>query len=255
MFSIHILGSGSSGNAMVVSCGGSRILVDAGLSHRDLVRRMGAVGLDPASVQAVFLSHEHDDHAKGLRQFLKHYPVTLFAAPECLAADTLHGVHLDTAEPLYPGQKVCLGGLAVTPFRVPHDAVSTYGFLFEGEGVRAGHATDLGQPTEGVVQHLAGCHCLLVEFNHDLDKLSQSDYPVHLKIRIRGSLGHLSNHQGAQLLNRVLDGETQAVYLMHLSRTNNSEPLARMAAAEALGGRAVRLEVARPHEPSAAWTA
>jgi len=255
MFSIHVLGSGSSGNAMVVSCGSTRVLVDVGLSHRDLVRRMGAAGLDPASVQAIFLSHEHDDHVKGLRQFLKHHPVPLFVAPDSLAADTLHGVRLDTADSLYPGQRVCVGALSVTPFLVPHDAASTYGFRFEGEGVRVGHATDLGQPTEAVVQHLTGCHCLLVEFNHDLDKLSQSDYPTHLKIRIRGSLGHLSNAQGAQILTRVLDGETRAVYLMHLSRANNSEPLARMAAVEALGGRAVRLEVARPHEPTAAWTA
>jgi phosphoribosyl 1,2-cyclic phosphodiesterase len=254
MLSVQILGSGSSGNSLVVSCGDCRVLVDAGLSYRDLGRRMAQAGLDPSSIQAVFLSHEHDDHVKGLRQFLKHHPVPLFASPECLGAYTLHGVKVHGAEPLYPGQQVILGSLSLTPFLVPHDA-ATYGFVYECGGVRVGHATDLGQPTEPVADHLAGCHCLLLEFNHDVDRLSQSDYPAHLKIRIRGSLGHLSNEQGAQILRRALCGETSAVYLMHLSRTNNSELLARMAASEVLTGRPVRLEVAQPHEPTAAWTA
>lgn len=254
MVQVQVLGSGSTGNALLVSCGGRRVLVDVGVSYKDLLRRLGAAGVSPSSVDAIFLSHEHDDHVRGLKVFLKHFPVPVFASPACFEARTLHAVTLAAKEPLHPGQEVCLGPLSVTPFLVPHDAL-TYGFLYEGEGVRVGHATDLGTPVDAVAERLAACHCLLVEFNHDVDRLAAGSYPAHLKLRIRGDLGHLSNEQGAQLLRRVAGTETQAVFLMHLSRSNNEPVLARAAALGVLDGRPVRLEVAAPHEPTAPWTA
>lgn len=254
MVQVQVLGSGSTGNALVLSCGRRRVLVDIGISYKDLLRRMAAAAVDPATVEAIFLTHEHEDHVKGLRIFLKHFPVPVFAAPATFEASTLHAVPIGAKEPLHPGQTVTVGGVCVTPFLVPHDAV-TYGYVYECEGVRVGHATDLGVPLAPVAEHLEGCHCLLVEFNHDVDKLASGSYPAHLKLRIRGELGHLSNEQGAQLLSRAAGPETRAVYLMHLSRSNNEPLLARAAALGALGHRPVRLEVALPHEVSAPWTA
>lgn len=254
MLSVQILASGSSGNALLVSTSTGSILVDAGINYKDLLRRMGEVGANPERVRAVFLTHEHTDHVKGLQVFLKHFAVPVFAAPECLASKALHFMGSLAQEPLKPGQSVCVAGLEVTPFRVPHDAAATYGYCYQADGLRVGHATDFGVPTEAVVQRLRGAHCLLLEFNHDLDKLAESDYPTYLKLRIKGDTGHLSNGQGAQLLSETLGPETLAVYLMHLSRQNNEPLLARMAAGEVLGSRNIRLETAEPFVPSPAWT-
>lgn len=253
MLSVQILASGSSGNALLLSTGAGSILVDAGINYKDLLRRMGAVGADPEKIRAVFLTHEHEDHVKGLRVFLKHYPVPVYAAPECLDSAALSYTSSLAREPLLAGQSVKTAGIEVTPFLVPHDAAATYGFLYQFDGFRVGHATDLGTPTDSVAERLKGCHCLMLEFNHDLDRLFQSSYPNFLKLRIQGDTGHLSNEQGAQLLSRTLGAETIAVFLMHLSRQNNDPVLARVAAAEVLGGHPARLETAAPHAPSSAW--
>ncbi len=253
MLEVRVLGSGSSGNALVLSCGQSRVLVDVGLPYRELAARMRAAGIAPASITAVLLTHEHDDHVKGLKLFLKHHKVPVFAAPECFETGALAPLCFHGREPLEEGRTVAFGRLEVTPFRVPHDAAATYGFLYRCDGVQVGHATDLGCVPFAVGEALKGCHCLLVEFNHDVDRLLQGSYPVPLKMRIRSDVGHLSNEQGARLLAGAAGGETRAVFLMHLSRHNNLPALALMAAREALSERGPRLEVALPGGPTPAW--
>jgi len=254
MLKIQVLASGSSGNATLVHAGGTRILIDAGLSARALTGRIEAVGVDPESLSAVFVSHEHTDHIHGLRVFLKHRRIPLFVAPESLEASGLDIASLHGVESLDGGRPVTLGALTVTPFLLPHDAARTFGFRMEAGGVRAALATDLGTPTGLLRERIRGCHCLLLEFNHDLDTLMDSRYPPHIKMRIRGNLGHLSNDQAGGVLREAVNGETLALYLMHLSENNNHPALARMAAGEALGpDTRVRIEVARPHEPTPLW--
>jgi len=253
MLEVRVLGSGSSGNALIVSGGGTRLLIDAGLSYRDLVRRMRSAGIDPGTIKGVVITHEHDDHVRGLRLFLKHHKAPVYAAPECFDTPALFGLDFFGREFLREGEEVFIGALRLKPFRVPHDAAATLGFVYECGGVRAGHATDLGAVTPRVAESLRGCHCLLLEFNHDVDRLLAGSYPVRLKTRIRGGLGHLSNEQGAELLSGVTCNQTRAVYLMHLSRNNNLPVLARMAALKALRGLKVRLEVASFNEPSPHW--
>ena len=157
------------------------------------------------------------------------------------------------AEPIEAGLSVSLGPLTVTPFPVPHDSASCYGFTLEACGVKAVQATDLGQPTEIVRQQLRGAHCLLLEFNHDLHKLLNGSYPMHIKLRVKSSVGHLSNEQAASLLADAANGETQALFLMHLSKENNHPALALLAAREALGGRRLRMEATEHLVPSAPW--
>jgi phosphoribosyl 1,2-cyclic phosphodiesterase len=123
----------------------------------------------------------------------------------------------------------------------------------ESAGIRAVIATDLGEATALVRERLRGAHCQLVEFNHDLERLMAGSYPLDVKMRVRGRLGHLSNEQASRLVSQTVDGETDALFLMHLSRENNLPELALLFAREALAGRGTRLEVARPFEPTPAW--
>ncbi len=254
MLKIHVLASSSKGNAVLVEGGGTRILIDAGISARRLTRRLAAVGVDPAALEAVFVSHEHGDHISGLRVFMKNKRIPLFMAPESLEASSLDPAVFHAVEPIEGGRSVSLGKLSITPFRLPHDAACTLGFILEAGGVKAALATDLGKPTGLLRERLKGCHCLMLEFNHDLDALMDCHYPLHIKMRIRSSLGHLSNDQAGKILRESVNGETRAVYLMHLSESNNHPALAAMAAREALESKTpVRVEVARPLEPTPSW--
>ena len=250
---IQVLSSGSSGNAALYSAGSTHILIDCGLSARAAVMALRRAGVEPEQLAGIFVTHEHTDHIQGLRVFLRKRKIPLFAAPECHDAEPLAQVEPWHREDLLPGQEVRLGALCITPFSLPHDAACCYGFVVEAAGVRAVQATDLGQPTALIRERLKGAHCLLLEFNHDVDRLMNGSYPLHVKMRVRGSLGHLSNEQAARLVEESANGETQALYLMHLSRENNIPELAVLAARGALGAKNMRIEVAKHLEPVAPW--
>jgi phosphoribosyl 1,2-cyclic phosphodiesterase len=228
------LGSGSSGNATLVAFGPRRLLVDAGLSARELALRLSAAGVEPGQLSAILLSHEHHDHARGLERFAVKHRVPVFTAPETLAALNLAPRHLGAWHPFEPGVAFEAYGVKVDPFSIPHDAVNPVGFVLEADGVRVGIATDLGHATTLVIERLRGCHVLLVEANHDDGMLLSGPYPWALKQRIGGRLGHLSNEEAATLLAAVADDDCQAVILAHLSESNNTSALARKAVASAL---------------------
>jgi phosphoribosyl 1,2-cyclic phosphodiesterase len=228
------LGSGSSGNATLVAFGERRLLIDAGLSARELALRLEGVGVPPSTVSAVLLTHEHHDHARGLERFAMKHKVPVFTSPESLAALNLAPHHLPAWHPFEPGIPFEAFGVTVDPFVVPHDAVNPVGFVLEALGVRVGIATDLGHATTLVVERLRGCHVLVVEANHDDGMLVGGPYPWALKQRIGGRLGHLSNEEAATLLVATADDDCQAVVLAHLSESNNTAALARRAVATAL---------------------
>jgi phosphoribosyl 1,2-cyclic phosphodiesterase len=250
---VRVLASGSKGNAALYSAGSTHVLLDCGISARRIEAALRQEGLCPEDLAAVFLTHEHTDHVQGLRVFLKNRSIPLFAAPECLESPALRDLSPWHAEPLAGGVPVTLGPISLTPFALPHDAAACFGFVVESGGVRAVQATDLGTPTALVRRRLEGAHCLLLEFNHDLDRLLHGGYPLDLKMRIKGRLGHLSNEQAASLLASCLHPDLEALYLMHLSEENNLPELALLAAREALAGRKVALAVARPDGPAPPW--
>jgi phosphoribosyl 1,2-cyclic phosphodiesterase len=260
------LGSGSRGNATLVEFGGpgglfgsTRLLLDAGLSAKELNRRLEAIGVDPAGIEAVLLSHEHDDHTRGAERFSRRFGIPVLCSPTTLEAMDRSPRHFAAWKPLAAGHRTEVGAVSVEPFPVPHDAADPLGFVMTGGGLRFGMVTDLGHATEQVVERLRGCQVLMIESNHDDRMLHEGPYPPHLKRRVSGRLGHLSNREAGELLRETVDGGCRAVVLAHLSEKNNTHELARRSALAALEGRqrrAPEIRVAahdRPTEPVCLW--
>jgi len=243
----RVLGSGSDGNATLVEGGGARVLVDAGLGPRQLAERLAEAGVDPASLDAVFLSHEHGDHARGAAAFSARWGVPLAGTPGTFQAAGLARAKLPAFEPIAAGETRTVGRLAVRALGVPHDAAQPLAFVLAAGESSFGHATDLGHLNRGLVEALRGCDALLVESNYDPAMLRDGPYPWSLKERILGPLGHLSNGDVARLLERGLGGACRLVVLAHLSKKNNHPELALQAAEESLargGRRGVRVALA-----------
>lgn len=238
---ISLLASGSSGNAAVVEAGGTCVLIDCGISCRQLVARMEALGIDPGRIEAVLLTHEHDDHVKGLEVFLRRHPVPVLATP-----GTVQGMAAPPAraETLTCGRELRLGALTVLPVPTSHDAREPVGFLLESAGHRVGFVTDTGVVTQLLAERLTGCHALLLECNHDRDMLRVGPYPWPLKQRIASRTGHLSNEQSCGALDRLVHSGLEVVVGLHLSRTNNNPDLVARELAAVLAGSGVRFAVA-----------
>jgi phosphoribosyl 1,2-cyclic phosphodiesterase len=238
-----------------VEFGRARILVDAGLSAKQLELRLRACGVSPKEVACILLSHEHQDHVRGAELFSTRHRVPVACSMETLEAMNLSPLHFAEWRPLPAAGLLDLGEVAVESFPVPHDAVRPVGFVLHGEGLRVGLALDLGHATTLVLERLRGCHVLMVESNHDELMLRDGPYPWQLKQRVGSRLGHLSNHEAAALLRYAVREECRAVILAHLSEKNNTHTLARRAAAgavQAAGGRRVEMRVAATRGPTPA---
>lgn len=253
------LASGSRGNATLVEFnradlfGPFRILVDAGLSARELERRLREVDVAPESIDAIVLTHEHDDHARGAERFSQRHGAELCCTRATLEALDRSPQDFAAWKPLLAGQQARIGEVSCLPFPVPHDAVEPLGFVFECRGKRFGVVTDLGHATAEVVRRLRGCDVLMVEANHDDRMLQQGPYPWALKQRVSGALGHLSNREAASLVEQTADDGSRWVVLAHLSQQNNTESLAStqvMRTLERIGARRTELRVALPGSPT-----
>ena len=243
----RVLGSGSGGNATLVEGGGALVLLDAGLGPRQLAERLQSAGVDPAALDAVFVSHEHGDHARGATGFSAKWGVPLALARGTLRAAGFATARLPTCLEIAPGETRTIRKLAVRAVAVPHDAASPLAFVVSTDAVSLGHATDLGHLSRGLVEAFRRCHAVLVESNYDPAMLRDGPYPWSLKERILGPLGHLSNGDVARLVEKGLGEECRHLVLAHLSRQNNHPELALLAAEEAFaraGRRGVRLTVA-----------
>ncbi len=246
-----VLGSGSSGNCVVVDTGDGRILVDAGFSCREIEKRLDAVGIEDRAFDAVVLTHEHGDHVRGAARFSKRHSVPIYAT-----RGTLSKVRLQEPAPrpfvLEAGRHVELKGLRLEPFAIPHDAREPIGMVVEFRGQRLGIVGDLGERTRDW-RRLRDLDALVLETNHDLEMLRSGPYPWHLKKRIAGARGHLSNQDAAQALQQILSDRLRWVVLYHLSTTNNLPMLAEESIAQvvARAGLAAEIRVSRQHEPTA----
>jgi phosphoribosyl 1,2-cyclic phosphodiesterase len=243
----RVLGSGSSGNATLIECGSVRILIDAGLGPRELAERLESAGVDPASLAAVFLSHEHQDHARGAASFSNKWGVRLCGSRGTYAAAGLGAEDIAGYDVLEPGTPRELGDLTVRGIPVPHDAAGPLAFVVEGDGRSLAHATDFGHVNRGVADGFRECDAVLIESNYDPVMLRDGAYPWSVKERILGSRGHLSNEDVARYLFRDLGEACRMVLLAHISQNNNHPELVRMTAEAALrrrGRTEVRLELA-----------
>jgi len=243
------LASGSRGNATLVEFGCTRLLVDAGLSARELGRRLGQIGVPPAAIDGILLSHEHNDHARGARRFSRLHGTPVFCSVATLEAMDCSPAHFAEWRPLEPGRRLGLGELEIEAFPVPHDAAAPVGFVLHGGGVRIGIATDLGHVSTLIIERLRGCQLLMVESNHDDRMLQQGPYSWQLKQRVSGRLGHLSNREAALLLQETVDDGCRAVVLAHLSEKNNTRELAQRSARAAMGHRRPEILVATADVP------
>ena len=252
---IAVLGSGSGGNATVVRSGRTTILLEAGLSARRIAERARACGFDPDRIAAVFVSHHHSDHIKGAPVFSRRHRVPAYmteATYEAARMSWREAPHFFGCSRLAESGTVEVGALRVRTFPVPHDAEGTVGYVVEAEGTRFGYVTDLGHVTTLVVERLRGCDGLLIEMNHDPDLLREGPYPWEVKQRIASRHGHLSNEEGASLLERAIGSATRSVFLGHLSEINN-EPGIALASAKLATERAgrgdVRVIATAQHQP------
>jgi phosphoribosyl 1,2-cyclic phosphodiesterase len=230
----RVLGSGSTGNATLVEAEGTRILIDAGLGPRALTERLLSAGVDPASLAAVFVSHEHSDHVRGAASFSAKWNVRLCGSRGTYAAAAFGAVEIAGYDPIEAGETRSLGALRVTAVGVPHDAASALAFVVAWRDDAVGHATDLGHVNKALVDAFRGCDALLMESNYDPDMLRDGPYPWSLKERILGPLGHLSNGDVARYLGSGLGEACRQVVLAHLSQKNNHPEVAHLCAEQAL---------------------
>jgi phosphoribosyl 1,2-cyclic phosphodiesterase len=249
---VTVLGSGSRGNAILVQAGGVSVLVDAGFSGKDLARRMEAVDVSPDAISAIIITHDHGDHTRGMGVFARRFGTPLHLTPRTrracrrLLRGTENVVEYDSAVPFR------LGALEIRPFLTVHDAADPVAVTVTDTrtGSRLGVATDLGRPTTAVRHSLAGCHLLVLEANHDDERLWTGPYPWSVKQRIASSHGHLSNRASADLARELYHDGLAGVVLAHLSDSCNDPGMARDIVAAGLDRTAFRglLDVADQDE-------
>jgi phosphoribosyl 1,2-cyclic phosphodiesterase len=241
------LGSGSEGNALVVEARDglwpTRVLVDNGFNLRQLKRRLARAGLSLDDLDAIVITHEHSDHAAGAALLARRRRIPVFATAGTARACDLVERGCDW-RPLRDGVTVGVGGLAVRPYAVPHDAEEPVQFVFSDGAVKLGLLTDIGAANAAVIAALAGLHVFILECNHDAEMLRTGPYPHYLKNRISGDRGHLSNDQAAQLLAQIDRRALRSVIAAHLSRSNNRPALAQAALARVLRCGQADVEVA-----------
>jgi phosphoribosyl 1,2-cyclic phosphodiesterase len=220
------LNSGSNGNCYYIGNEQDAVLVDAGLSCKETEKRMERIGLSMDKVRAIFVSHEHSDHIAGLRVLSKKYRLPVYITPNTLLNSRLF---LDTARvcPFTAHAPVQIGELKITAFPKFHDAIDPHSFIIEGAGVAIGVLTDIGVNCEHVNTYFNQCHAVYLEANYDEDMLANGNYPFHLKRRISGDKGHMSNAQALNLFNTHRPSFMSHVFLSHLSKDNNHPDLAR----------------------------
>src|SRR5258706_178209 len=224
---LTVLGSGSTGNSVLLVANGTRVLVDAGLSSRETVRRMALMGEDPNALDGILITHEHGDHAGGLRVLMKDLDCPVFMSAKTRDAYIGEQTNLKNEEPrrranalrdrmveIDSGHDFRIGDIDFHPFTVPHDAADNFGFTATHNGVKVATLMDFGHITTLITERLRGCAAVVIESNHSRDMLKTVEhYPWELKQRILSRLGHLSNEDVAEWLTDGFDGQARHIVL------------------------------------------
>ncbi|OOQ59932.1 MBL fold metallo-hydrolase [Mucilaginibacter pedocola] len=221
---IASLNSGSNGNCYYVGNEHEAVLIDAGISCRETEKRMLRLGLSMQKVKAIFISHEHSDHIRGLCVLAKKYHLPVYATSRTahFCGDIPNGLFRE----LFGYTAITIGSLVVNAFPKHHDAVEPHSFMITDGDIRIGVFTDIGAPCEHLINHFAQCHAAFLEANYDEGMLEAGRYPYHLKRRIRGGKGHLSNRQALQMFIDHKPHYMSHLLLAHLSKDNNDPELA-----------------------------
>lgn len=241
---ICMLASGSKGNAIYVASDQTAVLIDAGLSGVQIERRMQQQGICPRNLDALVVSHEHNDHVTGVGVLARRYNLPVYINDGTRKAAARNLGRIDAFCPFSCGTRFVINDLVFRPFSVSHDAAEPAGFTVENNAGKIGIATDLGMATAMVRHHLQGCNLLVLEANHDVPMLEQGPYPWPTKQRVKGRTGHLSNEAARDLLMEVIHDRLKDVVLAHISQTNNTAEKALSVVAEPVNGRGLRFSAA-----------
>ena len=221
---IASLNSGSNGNCYYAGCGQDGILVDAGISCRETEKRMKRLGLSMKDIKAVFISHEHTDHISGLPRLAAKYQLPVYITGSTSRAC---GLAPDAYQliPFTEDSPIRIGEMTITAFPKFHDACDPYSFVVSSSSVRVGIFTDIGKVCPQLIKYFQQCHAVFLESNYDEGMLEQGTYPLHLKNRIRGGSGHLSNREALKLVMDYKPAFMSHIFLSHLSKNNNDPEL------------------------------
>jgi phosphoribosyl 1,2-cyclic phosphodiesterase len=245
MIRVAALGSGSSGNSLLVQSGGTTLLVDCGFTMKEAIARMLTLHISPSDISAVLLSHEHGDHVKGVGPLSRK-----FGLPVWCTHGTYHRARdnrFSSVRLFHAHEPFAVGDINIDPFPTPHDAAESCQFVFEAASARFANLTDLGACTPHVTEKINGVHGLVVECNYDVDMLRNGPYPKALQARIRSNYGHLGNLQAAELLSKLDHEHLQCILLGHLSEQNNADAVALNTIQQHLADRFERVSVLAQH--------
>jgi phosphoribosyl 1,2-cyclic phosphodiesterase len=221
---ITSLNSGSNGNCYYIANSREAVLIDAGISCRETEKRMSRLGLSMEKVKAIFISHEHTDHIRGLEVLSRKYKLPVYITPNTLRNSKLN-LSPQLVRSFVDHKQVNIGKLAITPFSKRHDASDPYSFVISGNGLKIGVLTDIGSPCENVIAYFKQCNAAFLEANYDAAMLETGSYPYYLKKRISADKGHLSNDQALELFVKHKSKSLDLLLLSHLSKDNNDPRL------------------------------
>jgi len=226
------LGSGSGGNGFLVEQGSTCLMIDCGFSAKEAERRLALLGKSPSQLTGILVTHEHGDHINGVGKLARKYGLHVWLSAGTYRADRTG--ELPTFCLFNSHESLAIEELQVNPFPVPHDAYEPCQFTFTNGAEKLGLLTDLGCETPHIIEQLNGCDALVLECNHDAQMLANGSYPPHLKRRVGGDHGHLSNKQAANLLQKLDNSRLKHIVAAHLSEKHNTPRLAREALSEVL---------------------
>jgi phosphoribosyl 1,2-cyclic phosphodiesterase len=240
------LNSGSNGNCYYVGTDTDAVLIDVGLSCRETEKRMKGLGLNIKTVKAIFVSHEHGDHIKGVSTLANKYSLPVYITAKTAKHGPILISHL--SKPFTQKETIRIGDLDITAFVKFHDANDPHSFIISSKGITIGVFTDIGKVCEEVVHYFKQCHAVFLESNYDEIMLENGRYPIHLKNRIRGGHGHLSNKEALDLFINHRSPALSHILLSHLSKENNSPEIAEELFLQHAGN--VKVTVASRYQPT-----
>ena len=236
MLKYCVLGSGSSGNCSFISDGKTSLLLDAGFSAKEIIRRLKSAQLDGSAISGIVISHEHGDHARGAGVIARKLSLPIYInrrtyeRTKNVIGDKVTIKHFEN------GSTFRVGSIGVEPFSIPHDAADPSAFIFQNENRKLAHVTDIGYATDLLKNKVTGADYIVIEANHEPEMLQAGPYPWPLKQRIASRSGHLSNNDCKELLEKVIHSNLQGVTFAHLSETNNNPDLVAQIGEQTLGG-------------------